>query len=132
MDGETRKIARQQDQTSCEEFLRRFQTVLVMVSGPAEGSEFSLDKHEIILGRGPGVDLTFDDTAMSRAHAAFELTQGGFRVRDMASTNGIYLNGTRIQAAELKHGDRIDMGEHCFQYVVEEREATTNTYLLPD
>ncbi len=130
MSSETRKIDRPDETHSAEEFFQRFSVTLVMTEGKATGSEFVLDREAVVLGRGPGVDLNFDDTSMSRAHASFELTQDGFRVRDMASTNGIYLNGTRVQSAELKHGDRLELGEHGFQYLVEERVNTPSAYVL--
>jgi pSer/pThr/pTyr-binding forkhead associated (FHA) protein len=130
MSSETRKIDRPDETQSAEEFFQRFSVTLVMTEGKATGSEFVLDREAVVLGRGPGVDINFDDTSMSRAHASFELTQDGFRVRDMASTNGIFLNGTRVQSAELKHGDRLELGEHCFQYLVEERVNTPSAYVL--
>lgn len=130
MSGETRKIDRPDETQSAEEFFRRFNVTLVMTEGNAIGSEFLLDRESVVLGRGPGVDINFDDTSMSRAHASFELTQEGFRVRDMASTNGVHLNGTRVQSAELKHGDRLELGEHCFQYLVEELSHDPTTYVL--
>jgi pSer/pThr/pTyr-binding forkhead associated (FHA) protein len=130
MSSETRKLDRPDETNSAEEFFQRFSVTLVMTEGKATGSEFVLDRESVVLGRGPGVDLNFDDTSMSRAHASFELTQDGFRVRDMASTNGVHLNGTRVQSAELKHGDRLELGEHCFQYLVEERVNTPSAYVL--
>ncbi len=130
--SETRKMDRPDSASNAEAFLSRHNATLVMVTGKGVGSEFGLERPEVILGRGPGVDLNFDDTSMSRAHASFEVTGDGFRVRDMASTNGLFLNGTRVQAADLKHGDRIEMGEHAFQFIVEERSSSPNTFVLSD
>jgi pSer/pThr/pTyr-binding forkhead associated (FHA) protein len=130
MSSETRKINRPDETNSAEEFFQRFSVTLVMTEGSATGSEFVLDRESVVLGRGPGVDLNFDDTSMSRAHASFELTQDGFRVRDMASTNGVHLNGTRVQSAELKHGDHLVLGEHSFQYLVEELASHPTAYVL--
>lgn len=130
MSSETRKLNRPDETHSAEEFFQRFSVTLVMTEGTATGSEFVLDRESVVLGRGPGVDLNFDDTSMSRAHASFELTQDGFRVRDMASTNGVHLNGTRVQSAELKHGDRLVLGEHGFQYLIEERASHPTAYIL--
>jgi pSer/pThr/pTyr-binding forkhead associated (FHA) protein len=102
-------------------FFERFSASLVLVSGGAEGSEYTLEKPSTTLGRGPDVDLPFPDDAMSRQHAAFEVQVIGMRLRDLGSTNGTLVNGQKISAAELKHGDKITIGEHCFQYVIEER-----------
>jgi len=130
--AETRKVLRPATPCGPEAFLARYKAVLVMVSGGAAGTEYELDRPELILGRGPGVEVTFDDDTMSRAHAAFDLTEDGFRIRDLASTNGVLLNGKPVQMAELKHGDRIELGAHVFQYIVEERAAEANTYVIPE
>lgn len=109
-------------------FLERFSATLVIVAGGAEGSEYTLEKPSTTVGRGPDVDLPFPDDAMSRQHAAFEIQAMGVRVRDLGSTNGTQVNGLRISSAELKHGDKVTIGEHCFQYVIEERERSARVY----
>jgi len=130
--AETRKVLRPETPCGPDAFLSRYKAVLVIVSGGAAGSEYELDRPELILGRGPGVELAFDDDTLSRAHAAFDLTEEGFRIRDMASTNGVFLNGKPIQVAELKHGDRLELGAYIFQYIIEERSSEPNTYVLPE
>ena len=75
---------------------------------------------------------SIDDEAMSKNHAVFEFSDSSYRIRDLASTNGTLLNGSEIRIAELKHGDRIQMGEHVFQLVLEKRESCPRTYMLPD
>ena len=114
------------------EFLVKFQASIVVLNGDASGSEYVLDSQSVTIGRGPGVDLAIDDSAMSREHAVLELVRGGFRVRDLGSTNGVLLNGETVQAADLKHGDRFRLGDHTFQLVIEERERKSRTYALPD
>jgi pSer/pThr/pTyr-binding forkhead associated (FHA) protein len=101
---------------------------LVIVHGRNEGSEFELDRERLVLGRGPGVDVALDDPAMSRQHAAFECTAEGHRVRDLGSTNGVRVNGAPVQVADLKHGDRVELGEHVLQYLVEERARAPRAF----
>ena len=122
----TRKIARGSAAEGA--FFERFSASLVLVAGGAEGSEYALEKPSTTVGRGPDVDLPFPDDAMSRQHAAFEIQAMGVRVRDLGSTNGTQVNGQRISAAELKHGDKIAIGDHTFQYVIEERERSGRAY----
>ncbi len=126
--GKTRKLVRSQVEQSL--FLARNRASLVVIEGRASGTEYVIEDPSITMGRGPGVDLVFADDAMSRRHAALELGGEGFAVRDMGSTNGIKVNGSRVTAADLKHGDRIEMGEHVLQYILERRERVT-TYELP-
>jgi pSer/pThr/pTyr-binding forkhead associated (FHA) protein len=111
--------------------LRRQSASLVVLTGPRAGESFPLDKPRIIVGRGPGVDLTLDDPAMSRQHMAVEIRDGRFQVRDLDSTNGLMLNGRIITAGELKHRDRLKAGDHELEFIVEERRQRPHTYVLP-
>ena len=126
-DGETRKLVRSQVEKSL--FLARHRTSLVVVQGHAIGTEYVLEADGITLGRGPGVDIAFEDDSMSRQHAAIELGSDGYHVRDMGSTNGLLVNGAKVDGADLKHGDRIQLGEHVLQYLIEKRERV-GTYDL--
>lgn len=130
-DGRTRRIIRKEGAPE-HAFLRQHQVTLVIKRGPAAGSEFPIEKDTTVLGRGPGVELPFDDEAMSREHAAFEAFDTGLRVRDLASTNGLRVNGHESLAADLKHGDELEIGQHTFQVVIEARSAGPRTYLLDD
>jgi pSer/pThr/pTyr-binding forkhead associated (FHA) protein len=104
---------------------------LVVLTGPRVGESLPLEKPRTIVGRGPGVDLTLDDPAMSRQHMAVEIRDGRFQVRDLDSTNGLMLNGRIITAGELKHGDRLKAGDHELEFILEERRRRPHTYVLP-
>ena len=55
--------------------------------------------------------LVIDDEFASGRHARFQVARGRWYVEDMGSTNGTWLNGRRIQAAQwLKKGDKIRIG----------------------
>jgi pSer/pThr/pTyr-binding forkhead associated (FHA) protein len=56
-------------------------------------------------------DLAIDDEFASGYHARFQVAHGRWYVEDLGSTNGTWLNGRRIQAAQwLKKGDKIKIG----------------------
>lgn len=128
-DGHTRKLDR--SEVGGGLFLARFRAALVVVEGAGIGGEWALDAPSCTLGRGPGVDIAIPDEAMSKVHVALEVGREGFRIRDMGSTNGMTINGHAVPAADLKHGDRIGVGEHTLQFVVEPRERV-GTYELSD
>ena len=128
----TRKIETPEGAGSFASFLESWRGALVIVAGGAEGSEYELDQPKISMGRGPGVDLTFDDSAMSREHAVLEFSNGSFRIRDVGSTNGTLLNGDDVKARGLSHGDRLQLGEHTFQFILEKRERRPRTYLISE
>ena len=113
-------------------FIDDHRVTLVVMTGPAAGSEFSIAQQKTVIGRGPGVDLTFVDPAMSSEHAAIEMQLDGCRARDLASTNGMRVNGSPTLLADLKHGDTIELGEHRFRILIEQREGGPSTYVLPE
>jgi pSer/pThr/pTyr-binding forkhead associated (FHA) protein len=131
-DGVTVRRERGQAPENVSEFLERWRPVLVVVSGVAAGSEFVVDRVRTTVGRGPGVDLAFADAEMSQQHAAIEFADGGFRVCDLGSTNGTYVNGALVRVCELKNADRIQLGRFLFQFVLEERTRSPRVYVLPD
>ena len=130
-DGQTRKLKTSAIRVRIKDFLVRFQAKIVVVSGAAAGQEFLLDRQRLTLGRGPNVDVVLDDAAMSRQHAAIEYAGAGFRILDLGSTNGVLLNDEPVQAGEIGHGDRFQIGNQRFQLVIEKREDVSETYELP-
>lgn len=121
-DGLTRKVRRESPpRVDPQGFLARTRAVIVTLSGTTAGNEYELESKRTSVGRGPGVDLAFDDNTMSREHASFEVRDGAMHLRDLGSTNGVVVNGGRVLDSELKHGDRIELGDHQFQLVLEER-----------
>ena len=129
-DGKTRKHPSASGAPAVKDFLGRYSVKVTVVSGPDAGTGFAVDRERVIVGRGPGVDRAFDDPAMSRQHAAIEFCGAGFRLRDLGSTNGTRINGAVVQSAELRHGDRFEIGGRRFVLAVEEREREPEIYEL--
>ena len=69
-----------------------------------------------ILGRSSKVDLTLESSELSRRHAMLKREHGTFSITDLDSTNGVFLNGTQVYAAQLYHGDIIQMGDLVYQF----------------
>jgi pSer/pThr/pTyr-binding forkhead associated (FHA) protein len=85
--------------------------LLVVKRGPNAGSRFLLDKDVTTAGRHPESDIFLDDVTVSRRHAEFRRTGGGFEVRDVGSLNGTYLNRERIDGTALTGGDEVQIGK---------------------
>jgi pSer/pThr/pTyr-binding forkhead associated (FHA) protein len=113
-------------------FLSAQCATLVFASGPLAGSEVGLEQERVTLGRGKGCDVILDDGSVSQMHAALELGAAGFSIRDLGSTNGVRVNGSRVAAADLKHGDRIEIGSLSFRYRVEPRKAAARVHHLDE
>lgn len=75
------------------------------------GKEYGIPSQGLRVGRGQENDVIVPDDQISRKHANFFDAQGIAFVRDEGSTNGVYVNGKRINsAAPLRPGDRIQIG----------------------
>lgn len=94
--------------------------------------EFALEGARAIAGRSEKAEIHIDDGSVSSEHAAFELDAKGFGVRDLASTNGVLINGKEVLSGALEHGDRIRLGDCELQYVVEERTRSPKAWSLEE
>ena len=90
--------------------------------------EFEVSKSEITVGRGQTNDIVIQDLKMSRAHARFEFkADGEVTVFDAGSTNGLSVNGVKVDKAIVKPGDIIQLGDSHIQFEsspMEEDEMT--------
>ena len=93
---------------------------LVVVKSPAldEGTVFELDSAALTVGRGAQNDVALEsDEFASARHARFEPRRDGVWIQDRGSTNGTYLNGTRLERPRrLTPGDVVTVGETDFRY----------------
>jgi pSer/pThr/pTyr-binding forkhead associated (FHA) protein len=62
------------------------------------------------LGRAPRADLVVDAALVSRLHCRLEAGEHGVEVIDLESTNGTYVNDTRVARGTLMDGDRLRVG----------------------
>lgn len=131
-DGRTRKLEQHEGGGRRGGFLSSHSAAIVFASGPLGGTEVPLEKDRVTLGRGVGSDVVIEDASVSNQHAALELSGAGFRVRDLGSTNGVRVNGGRVMASDLKHGDRFDIGSVSFRYRVESRKAAPPIHHLDE
>ncbi|HKJ24841.1 MAG TPA: FHA domain-containing protein [Myxococcota bacterium] len=105
---------------------------LVVVAGPAAGAEHRLAEPRVVLGRGPAVGIELVDDEISLQHAAVEYGDEGFRVVDLGSTNGTRVNGEPVKSQLLEHGDRVEIGRHVVQLVLEKRDSAPRVYVLDE
>ena len=82
-----------------------------MQRGPGAGSRYLLDSDLSTVGRHPESDIFLDDITVSRRHVEFRRAEDGFRVHDVGSLNGTYVNGDRVDDAELANGDEVRIGK---------------------
>ncbi len=83
-----------------------------IVKGPS-GVERSYPMRQLAMtiGRSDQCDISVKDSSMSGRHAEISKMNGEIKVRDLGSANGIFLNGDRIEEAELFDGDVLRLGQ---------------------
>jgi pSer/pThr/pTyr-binding forkhead associated (FHA) protein len=86
--------------------------LLVVQRGPSAGSRFLLDTDLVSAGRHPESEIFLDDVTVSRRHAEFKRGPEGYRVADVGSLNGTYVNRDRIDDVLLQGGDEVQIGKY--------------------
>jgi hypothetical protein len=69
----------------------------------------------IVIGRSSGCELVVADGTVSRRHALLELRDGTWRLRDLGSRNGTWVNGRRAADVEVWPGDELQLGAARFR-----------------
>jgi pSer/pThr/pTyr-binding forkhead associated (FHA) protein len=78
---------------------------------PADEVTFRLPPGSVkTIGRSPGAEFMIEAALVSRLHCQLIATADTLQVRDLGSTNGTFVNGKRVKAAELREGDRLSVG----------------------
>ncbi len=82
-----------------------------------EGRAILLTGEGVVLGRSRECDVVVSDENVSRRHAEVRPHGGAWVVRDLGSTNGIRVNGTRVNGAQpLRPGDTIELGQSAVTF----------------
>jgi len=104
-----------------------------------EGPDIPLDRAMVVVGRHPQCDARLDSLRISRHHCCMTTDQGEVVVRDLGSTNGIRINGQRVEMGRLRPGDelsiahiryRLDNGQ-CQELTVAEAHAKVGPLSMP-
>ena len=92
--------------------------VVVKSADLAAGEDYELNSAQLTIGRGNQNDIPIaTDEYASARHARFEPRQDGVWVQDLGSTNGTFLNGTRLdRPRRLTRGDIVRIGETDLRY----------------
>lgn len=85
--------------------------ILVVRSGEEEGDYFVLSSAVTTIGRHAESTIVLDDITVSRRHSEIHKTEGRYLVKDAGSLNGTYVNQERVDVAELRQGDELQVGK---------------------
>jgi predicted component of type VI protein secretion system len=88
-----------------------------------EGPDLLLDKPILLLGRHQECDIQLNSRKISRRHCCIAQINNQLVIRDLASTNGIRINGQRVIEACLKPGDELTIGNYQYRLSWEDQPA---------
>ena len=89
----------------------------IEVQGPERALLIPLTDEVMHVGRGLSADLHLDESSVSRRHAIIVPRPSGARILDDRSANGTFVNGRRVQQAELRGGDVIVLGRVVLRFL---------------
>ena len=92
---------------------------LVVRSGGGRAGEHFIPQNErTTIGRSPDNDIFLDDVTVSRKHAVLLQSEGEFRIEDLGSLNGTFVNRRRIDSpARLQSGDEVQIGKYRLSFI---------------
>ncbi|MFZ2632670.1 MAG: FHA domain-containing protein [Desulfosalsimonadaceae bacterium] len=94
---------------------------------------YTFNQFEISVGRDPGADIFIDNTGISREHMKIEMNMGGtYVLKDMGSTNGIFLNGQLAQDEPLRNNDVITLGKFSLRILIDKGDTAVRVPQKPD
>jgi signal transduction histidine kinase len=109
---------------------------LFVIQGADQGKRFELLASPMAMGRDQTNPIRLHDHEVSRRHAEVRPEAGGFRLVDLGSANGSYLNERAIGSTSLKVGDRVRLGQTVMLFQDDgppselEKEMTARVSLL--
>jgi uncharacterized RDD family membrane protein YckC len=83
----------------------------LLVHESAGVREFEIVDNEVHMGRELDNTLRLPDPSISRHHCVLRKVGGGYEIQDLQSSNGVLVNGNRVQSSPLRNGDRITLGQ---------------------
>ena len=88
--------------------------VMVMFRADGQRRSFSITRDMTVIGRREDCDLRIPLSDVSRKHCRLVINGDTIKVEDLGSSNGTYINGERVQQADLSAGDTLQIGPVIF------------------
>jgi predicted component of type VI protein secretion system len=93
---------------------------LQAATGPLADSIYFLTDSETRIGRDPSNSLSISDLSVSRHHCILTREDNSYKLRDLESRNGTFVNGGAVSEKQLNHADQISVGESVFVFLLKE------------
>lgn len=86
--------------------------LLTLVLSTGDRRTFTVERRRLVVGRGADCDISIEPMTVSRAHAELlPVDADAWLVRDLASTNGVVVNGILSPEATVRPGDEVTLGD---------------------
>ena len=93
---------------------------VVVIYGPDLGKRLPLGTAPFEIGRSAKNDLPIDQESVSRHHARITFDGQGYRLKDLQSTNGTFINDEAIVEGRLADGDQVRIGRSILKFMTGE------------
>ncbi|WP_204700220.1 FHA domain-containing protein [Halanaerobacter jeridensis] len=104
------------DKTIIREPLRKKEVRLRVLTQNGIEKEIVIDSVETNIGRQKSNEIVLNDKSVSRVHAQLINKKYYYKIRDLSSTNGSYVNGKAIKEQKLVDGDKIKLGKTTLEF----------------
>ncbi|MDQ3688057.1 MAG: sigma 54-interacting transcriptional regulator [Acidobacteriota bacterium] len=98
---------------------------LIVIAGPLQGTIFDLPEDEVSIGREATSHVRLIDPSVSRRHSLLRREGESFKIIDLDSFNGTYVNGVPVNEQPLKHGDQVAIGDVLIFFLLHDAEDET-------
>jgi len=85
--------------------------ILLILKGAGIGARYLLDATQTKLGRDMSNEIILDDITVSRSHALITKSNG-YRLKDLGSLNGSYVNAVAVKESVINAGDEVQIGKY--------------------
>jgi transcriptional regulator with GAF, ATPase, and Fis domain len=103
---------------------------LIAINGSKKGTTFPLTADQITIGRESASVVSLNHASVSRRHCVIEREGDSFKIRDLDSSNGTFVNGQPVNEKMLNHADQVRVGSIALLFLIEETEDTTSGHLV--
>jgi Nif-specific regulatory protein len=107
---------------------------LATIAGPLKGTIFTLTEEENSIGRESANLICLSDASVSRRHCIIKQEGALFKISDLESLNGTFVNDVPVKERYLEHGDRLRIGDYTFSFLLREGDppSASSTVLLDE
>jgi Nif-specific regulatory protein len=100
---------------------------LAAIAGPLKGKTFTLVEDETSIGRESANLICLSDPSVSRRHCTITRLDELFKINDLESLNGTFVNDVPVKERFLEHGDRVRIGDYTFSFLRRDGDIPSNS-----